>query len=270
MSLTVFIPDETTLWRMQAIDIAYTTSRMEVIARNPGNPLGVEFQHHQQSSALMARHMLSEHFNRAVGFSDNTLDEATRALEWYDTNAVAARFDIIPGFATSKLTELLHSKGYRQVGSHTTLVGFADLPGATPADVQTEQVGSADVELFVEAYTSAWQTPAAVVPRMRENIRRWVEVPGWKLYIARYNGQLAGAAILYLHERSAYLADAAVDPQLRGHGVHRALLDRRCEDAYAASAEVVFSQARFLSASYRNMLRKGLSPLYTQALWRRP
>jgi hypothetical protein len=52
--------------------------------------------------------------------------------------------------------------------------------------------------------------------------------------------------------------------------VHRALLDRRCADAAAAGAGVVFSGADYLSASSRNMVRKGLAVLYTKAIWRAP
>ena len=91
--------------------------------------------------------------------------------------------------------------------------------------------------------------------------------PGWSLYLARLNGEPAGAAILYVVGEDGYLADGAVDPAFRRHRVHRALLDRRCADAQAAGASRIFSGCDFLSASYRNQLRKGLLLLYTEAIW---
>jgi ribosomal protein S18 acetylase RimI-like enzyme len=78
---------------------------------------------------------------------------------------------------------------------------------------------------------------------------------------------MAGAAILYVAGGDAYLADSAVDPAFRRRGVHRALLDARCTDAAAAGAQTIFSGADYLSASARNMQRKGLSLLYTKAIW---
>ena len=95
----------------------------------------------------------------------------------------------------------------------------------------------------------------------------WLTAPGWSLYLARFEGEPAGAAVLYQVGEDAYLADGAVDPAFRRHGVHRALLDRRCADAGAAGAARIFSGCDFLSASYRNQLRKGLTLLYTEALW---
>lgn len=64
----------------------------------------------------------------------------------------------------------------------------------------------------------------------------------------------------------ACLADSAVDPRFRRRGVHRALPDRRCADAHEAGADLISSGADYLSASHRNMLRKGLSPLHTKSV----
>jgi ribosomal protein S18 acetylase RimI-like enzyme len=98
----------------------------------------------------------------------------------------------------------------------------------------------------------------------------WLNAAGWSLYLGLCDGQPAGVAILYRAAGDAYLADSAVDPRYRGRGVHRALLDRRCVDAHAAGAQIIFSGAEFLSPSHRNMLRKGLGLLYTEAIWRSP
>ena len=85
--------------------------------------------------------------------------------------------------------------------------------------------------------------------------------------MARVEARPAGAAVLYVAGEDGYLADGAVDPAIRRRGVHRALLDRRCAEAAKAGVTRIFSGCDFLSASYRNQLRKGLSRLYTEALW---
>jgi GNAT superfamily N-acetyltransferase len=95
----------------------------------------------------------------------------------------------------------------------------------------------------------------------------WLIAPGWTLYLATVQGKPAGAAILYVVGDDAYLADATVDPDFRRRGVHRALLDRRCDDARAAGATRIYSGADVLSASYRGMMRKGLVLLYTATVF---
>ncbi len=92
-------------------------------------------------------------------------------------------------------------------------------------------------------------------------------LPGWTLYLARAPGAPAGAAVLHMHDRMASLADGAVDPAFRGRGLYRALISRRIEDAVAAGAQWVWTQAAFMSQSYRNMLRAGFELLGTPAIW---
>jgi len=126
------------------------------------------------------------------------------------------------------------------------------------------QVESADdLAAFSDAYHTGWGQ-AQRVPTAP-----WLAAPGWRLYLGLYDGQPAGAAILYLAGGDAYMADSSVDPAWRARGVHRALLDRRRADAAASGAKVVFSGADYLGGSSRNMIRAGLGVLYTKAMWTR-
>ena len=118
---------------------------------------------------------------------------------------------------------------------------------------------------FSDAYHAGW---AATGPRVP--MQPWLAAEGWRIYLGLCDGEPAGAAILYLAGGDAYLADSAVDPRFRRRGVHRALLDRRCADAKAAGAQLIFSGADYLSASQRNMLRKGLVLLHTKGIWTAP
>jgi hypothetical protein len=73
-----------------------------------------------------------------------------------------------------------------------------------------------------------------------------------------------------MHDGVGYFADASVAPTFRGHRVHQALLARRWRDAVAAGADIVCSQAAYLSTSHRNMERSGMRLLHTQAIWMAP
>jgi hypothetical protein len=261
-----FIPDLEIVRRAQAIIGACTASRVEIIAARPGNPLRAEVKRFGEVVATKAPFFGEHHFNRAFGFSDETLEAAAEVVDWYAADAVPGVFEIAPGPPTSGLMALLHARGYRQVGFHAALAGPADLPARQSPGVEVRQVASdADLAAFSDAYHLGWSNDRPRVP-----MAPWLTAPGWRLYLGLCDGEPAGAAILYLRDGLGYLADAAVDPRWRRRGVHRALLDARCAAAAAAGAAQVVSGAEYLSTSAGNMQRKGLSLLLTKSLWRAP
>jgi len=260
------IPDADLVRRAQAIIGEYTASRVEIIAARPGNPLRAEVRRFRAALATRTPPFGEHLFNRAFGFSDATLEAAVRVADWYAEASVAGVFEIAPGLENDRLMTLLAARGYRQVRFHGAFAGPSELPQAPSPGVEVRQVSSdADLAAFSDAYHLGWANAGPRVP-----MQPWLTAPGWSLYLGLCDGAPAGAAILYLRDGDAYLADSAVDPRFRRRGVHRALLDRRCAAAAATGARVVFSGADYLSASSRNMVRKGLAVLYTKAIWRAP
>jgi len=261
-----FLPEADHVRRGQAIIGDYAADRVQTIADRPGNPLGAAVRRIAGGAVAVRAPPFGEHaFNRAHGFCDETLAEAEAAADWYAEKDIVASFEISPGRPVTRLLERLHARGYRQTGFHAEFIGPPSLPQAPSPGVQTRPVETAaDLAAFSEAYHLGWGHAGFRVP-----LEPWLGVPGWRLYLGLCDGAPAGAAVLSLSGKDAYLADGAVDPRFRRRGLHRALLDRRCAEASAAGAEVVFSGAEFLSASYRNMLRKGLSLLCTKSIWTR-
>lgn len=202
-------------------------------------------------------------FNRAYGFTDDQIDGADEAVAWYADGGVPGSFEITPGLTTTKLVRLLQERGYRQSGFHATFAALLNLPTSATGEVAVRRVESGDdLSAFADAYHLGWNINEFRVP-----MESWPKASGWSLYIGLVEGRTAGAAILYLKGDDAYLADSAVSPQFRRHGVHRALLDRRCLDAASSGARTVFSGAEFLSGSHRNMIRSGLGLLCTETIW---
>jgi GNAT superfamily N-acetyltransferase len=202
-------------------------------------------------------------YNRGFGFSDETLEEARKAIAWYAEQHVPAAFEIAPGMPSEALLELLHAHGYRHTGFHGAFAGWSSMPAARSPGVEVRRVETdAELTAFTDAYHLGWNNTVSRIPT-----GPWLTAPGWSLYLGLCDGAPAGAAILYVADGDAYLADGAVDPAFRNRGVHRALLDRRCADAAAAGAKVVFSGADYLGGSSRNMIRNGLGLLYTKAIW---
>jgi GNAT superfamily N-acetyltransferase len=260
MSNSIYIPDLDDTHRAQAIVGDYTRTRLEIIAARPGNPLGAEFRQFDGAFALRTPGFPVSAFNRAYGFCDEHIEHIPGLIDWYAAGAGGA-FDIAPGRPVARTTRLLSDAGYALSGFHVTTVGLPDLPGWPASGVEIVRVeDEATLEAFSDVYHRGWALSEIRVP-----MKPWLTAPAWTLYLAMFEGRPAGAAIQYIVGEDAYLADGAVDPDFRRHGVHRALLDRRCDDAKAAGATRVYCGCEFLSPSYRNQMRKGLVVLYTEA-----
>ena len=264
--MTPFIPDLDTVRRAEAIIANYAASRVQIIADRPGNPLDVQIRRYGDAIALRTPVFGEHFFNRACGFDDEQLDAASDLIAWYAEKSVPGMFEVLPGVPSERLMALLAEHGYRQIRFHATFAGAAQLPTATSPGVEVRRVETgADLAAFSDAYHLGWVNTGPPVP-----MKPWLTAPGWRLYLGLCDGEPAGAAVLYLREGDGYLADSSVDPRWRHRGVHRALIDARCSEAEAAGCREIFSGAEYLSASGRNMLRKGLSLLLTKAFWRAP
>jgi GNAT superfamily N-acetyltransferase len=259
--MPIFIPDLSDVRRAQAVIGAYTRTRLEMIAARPGNPLGAEFRPFDGAVALRAPGFPNSAFNRVYGICDEHIDEVPALIDWYAAGAGGA-FELTPGRPIARTARLLAEAGYVQTGFHATFAGPAELANAPSPGIEVDQVDSDDnLKVFADVYHLGWAITGFRVP-----MAPWLAAPGWSLYLARCDGEPAGVAVGYVNGEDAYLADSAVDPRFRRRGVHRALLDRRCDDARAAGATRVYSGADYLSASSRNMQRKGLVQLYTEAI----
>jgi hypothetical protein len=121
------------------------------------------------------------------------------------------------------------------------------------------------LEEFLDAHAAGWQIPD---PKgFKANVRGWLALPDWSLYLARVEGVPAATGILYVRDRVGYCADAATVPAFRGRGLQQAMLARRISDATAAGVDFVCSGADYLSSSHRNMERTGMRVQFVRALW---
>ena len=251
--------------RVVQAECLYTVSRLQVLERLPGNPVGIEYKRLEAAFAFSARYLPSPSFNRVVGLEDHQADVVPDLVEWYLSRNIATRFDIVPGIASTEVMKVLAKQHYAHTDYQAILYGIPQKDAATAPGVTVEEVDESSFESFLDCYSAGWQV--AQRDGFKNNVRGWWGLPAWTLYIGRYNGKPAGGAILYLDGRTAYCADSAVDPAMRGHGVHQALLQRRSADAAARGADLLCSMAAYLSTSHRNMIRAGLSTLSTKAIW---
>ena len=254
--------------RTLAAEDAYTLSRLKVLARIPGNPVGVAWHAVDDGTiAMMAENLPSPSLNSVRGLRSGHEGHIAPLVAWYREHGVKARFELVPGLADAGLGRALHRLGYCASEFHTSLIAEAD-PAPMPNGAAIDRVTGADaMEDFLDAYVAGWEFPPQHHDQFKANVRPWLHEPGWSLYVARLDGRPAAAGILHLHDKVGYCADSATDPAYRGRGLQTALLARRWQDARAAGADLLCSGAAFLSASHRNMERLGMRIQFTRAIW---
>jgi GNAT superfamily N-acetyltransferase len=266
--------------RTLAVDIAYTISRMKVLERLPGNPIGIDYRRIDETAVALMSRLPS--FARVVGLREGHAAHIAPLVSWYREHGIRPTFEMVPGHYDASLGRELAGLGFFQSGFHVSLIGeptaarlghgAADSPRAGEPDaierVAIGRVTTADaMEHYLDAYVAGWGIPENDHARFKANVRPWLNLPGWSLYVGRRNGAPAAAATLYLKDGVGYLADATTDPAFRSHGFQSALLRRRISDAAAAGADTVFSGAAPFSSSHRNMERAGLRVQFVRALW---
>ncbi len=193
-----------TIQRIIDADIAYTVSRMQLLERLPGNPIGIAYRTTDHVTALMARHLPSPSFNRVVGLRAGDERHIAPLDAWYRDNGVAGRFEMVPGHFDAALGRELARLGYAHSGFHAALVYDTDAAIAGADDVAVEPVTNAAVmEDFLQAYMAGWGLPEKDHTQFKANVRPWLGQPGWSLYLVRIDGRPAAAATLYVHDKTA-------------------------------------------------------------------
>ena len=265
------VPSIESVRRTVAAELAYTMSRMQVLESLPGNPVGIAYRPLGHGAvALMARHFPNPSFSTVVGLNREHAGTMATVLAAYREHGSKPRFEIVPGLDDGTLARELAGLGLVPCGPfHTSMIGTAR-PEPAP-DPRVEQVtDDTAMEAFLDAYVAGWGIAAAQHAQFKANVRPWRHRPDWTLYLGRVEGAPAAAAIVYIKDGVAYLADAATAPAFRGRGLQSALLRRRMATAAARGVDFVCSGAEFLSGSQRNMARAGLRLQFVRTYWTLP
>jgi ribosomal protein S18 acetylase RimI-like enzyme len=265
------LPSVRLIERVLAADASYTISRMRVLERIPGNPIGIGYRWiDDQAVALVS--MFLPAFTRVIGLRPGHEGEIEPLLAWYRQYGVKPTFEIVPGMFDAELGRALARHGFLPSGFHAALIGEPDCTTATAPNtdinINIEQVASDEaMEGYLDAYVAGWGVPEKDHAQFKANVRPWRVQPGWSLYLARVDGRPAAAATLYVADRVGYLADATTAPAFRGRGLQAALLRRRIRDASTAGVDFVFSGAEPMGTSHRNMERAGLRMFFLRTKW---
>jgi|SRR5215210_5031860 len=202
--------------------------------------------------------------NRVYGLWPEDAQSVDEIAALYRRHGVRGWLELAPAERFERLGTALAKVGAAHIGFHAVLCGDAS---ARPTD-DIEVEPASDPELFADVLLRGHGVPEGARVRDRASVVRWAEIEVWRLYLARIDGEPAGAALLSLDDDMGYLANASTLPEYRNRGVQTALIARRIADAAAAGCDAVCSSAAFGSASQRNLERAGLRVAYTKAVWR--
>lgn len=246
-------------------------SRLTAIQNRDGNPMGVEIKRIGRTTAFTANNMPGPAFNLVKGFSEADAEVLDQLIDFYQEKRIPVRLEITPSNGSSELLKLLHQKGFYQCDFHTTLYAETSSLEDTPihADIDIRRMQRSDFHLFGELYTKGFGLPGFLSQGIAENNEVLYDNKNWFFYLALVNNESAGIGVVYIEERTASLAAAAVLPAFRNRGVHGALIQARIYQAITNNSELVTGQARFGSVSQNNMEKAGLKIGYTKAIWTR-
>jgi len=230
----------------------------------PGNPMGT---HVLRVGAAVATKVpfapLNGQMNSVHGLEDPAL--LPDVFEFYAATQQPCWISV-PPYAPLALTDALVRNGFR-VDQYSSALVAEPVPTPRPSPVVVDEIGRAELDLFLDTMNTGFDQRPDVLPVLRRNQSFWCAVPHWHLFLARVDGAPAGAAVLSVHDDVGYLAAGSVLPQFRGCGIHAALIAARVAKAKARGCKIVTGAAAWGSQSQRNQQRAGLAIAHVKCVW---
>ena len=174
----------------------------------------------------------------------------------------------------------LVARGYEPAGfEHVLGHPMGAAIAALPTGVTVEVIHEAQLTELCEVMVEAFATPDvggvggdAIPPA--DEIRRWflltMSVDGFRGYVARVGGAIAGGGALRIDGDIAQFSGAGTLPAFRRRGVQTALLRARLADAAASGCRVGVVVTQPGSKSQQNVQREGFGLLYARQLLVKP
>ena len=158
------VPSLDVVQRTLSADSAYTISRMQVLEKIPGNPIGVAYRWIDSSAvALMSR---LPAFSRVVGLRAGHERQIEPLVNWYSEHGVKPTFEMIPGHYDPSLGSELARLGYYQSGFHASLIGEPSRAGDGEAEIEAVTTAEA-----MEDYSTPMWPDGALPRRNKPNSR---------------------------------------------------------------------------------------------------
>lgn len=251
-----------------AIEAQAFASMYAAAPRELAQRLGLAVQQYGGVTALVAAHVPSTMFNRALGLGlelglDTAATDAdlTRLLELYRAAGVSSWWLHWNPYAQPQDFERhIAARGFTQP-RRRAWAKFLRGPQPAPAVITELSVrgpAPAEVAATANAITAAFEMPAFMVD--------WIAAlavhPAWRLYCVADGRQIVGGGCLFVAGTRAWFGLGAVLPSHRKRGGQRALLAQRMADAIALGCTELVTEtgepiADEPNPSLANILRSG-------------
>lgn len=247
----------------------FFNSRISSIGERDGNPEGVEIRTFGQTAAFYIKTMPWGLFNSVKGFTRDDAGSLDEIMAFYRERNRPFQLDIDPSGAGPECLKTLAEHGLYQAGFHAVLYGLPSPtpPTLPPAVTIIELEDEADFDRFAGVHCVGSGMDIAHKHHFANNNIGLLGRPGWRLYLALWNGVPAAVAMMHTANNIASFTLAATAPDYRQKGLHTALLHWRLHEACKAGCELVAAQTSFGSSSQHNMERAGLKLAWTRAIW---
>lgn len=204
-----------------------------------------------------------------LGMSEPVTHADINAIEeFYQSHHVAARVDVCP-LANPSLLQLLAERSFR--AEELLNVLFCPLPVElptvlAPAGIQIGPANRSDGDLWIrtvaQGFAETEDPPARDLVILGPNLYS----ENATCFFAWVDGQPAGGAGMYTHNRVAEFGGASTRVKFRRRGVQTALLHHRLRAAHDAGCDLATALTELGSDSQRNMERVGFRLAYTKVL----
>lgn len=182
----------------------------------------------------------------------------------------------LASLALPEAARTLTERGYRLIGFENVLgrsLEVIDAPG-TVQGLTLEILPPDELEPWLRVVVDGFAVPDEGPEPFEQHSREVLEsvirdvsqLNGMRRYVARIDGEPAGAASMRIDGRFASLAGAATLPAFRRRGVQSALFERRLADAAADGCTIATVVTQPGSKSQANAQRRGFAVLYTRAI----
>ena len=170
--------------------------------------------------------------------------------------------------ADASLRRALVSRGYREAERSDVMVcRVTEAPAAfrVPAGVSIRRAHPEELTELARVVASGFVAGKTASKDLQAVIEGTFRMSTATPFAADYEGKLAGGGLLMVHRRVGALCGAAVLPDVRGRGVHHALLEARLAAARALRCETAMVVAQPGTSSHRNAERAGFTVAYPRA-----
>jgi GNAT superfamily N-acetyltransferase len=220
--------------------------------------LGLSLLNHPSITAIRCEQWNTTHINRVfnLGMAQDVTEADLDALEAF-YQEIGFGIALSPTSQPSDLPHILEQRGF--VTTHATpVMCYRSIP-SFQEQRRTEKITPAEADTFAQLLVESFPLPTF----FRSWLAATVGFKGWHHYIAYEGDMPIGAASMVAHGQAALLNWSATAKAARRRGAHRALIQRRIQDAYALGCTVIAVDTDEIGGdSYRNLAYLGFELVY--------